>query len=416
MARHLLYRDQPIMPSILTDKVNEGNLSEAQEHIAEEFNRILAVNLNDLDETQIDAFVDLGESMGLPREKALEIVAELINQHIEDAEERGIDVQWISNDLVDYEPEVLSSESPACESEPLLLVDKPEAAPKITPEVAPVLPQRDLPPGVVPLGRAPRLERGTVAAEEEREANRDFNHPSGISMIYIPSGSFIFGSEDPDSPKNEKPAALTTLSGYYMSRFPITNAEYEKFDPSHASKRLPGSGPNHPVVFVTSLDAVRFCEWLSKREPAHRYRLPTEAEWEYAAKGSEGRRFPWGDEDGISSVANFADASSRLAWRAIDLNDGYAETSPVGSFPDGMSPFRIEDMSGNVFEWCLDFYDSYRAMARTNPRGPAFGVNRVIRGGSYKSRYAGLRTTSRSFNLPTCAANDIGFRVVGEPA
>src|SRR5437879_13234107 len=112
-------------------------------------------------------------------------------------------------------------------------------------------------------------------------------------MILIPSGKSHMVNPFPDAPPNETPHFRVTLSRVYMSRFPITNAHYEAFDPLHKSKRAPTTGDRHPVVYVSSLDAMKFCQWLSTRE-RRKYRLPTEAEWEFAAKGTGGRRQPGG--------------------------------------------------------------------------------------------------------------------------
>ena len=108
-------------------------------------------------------------------------------------------------------------------------------------------------------------------------------------MFLVPSGSFKMGSEAPDAAPNERPLTQVTLTGFYLSRHPITNAQYEMFDPSHARKRAAGAGDRHPVVYVNSVEAMKFCQWLSSRE-RRRYRLPSEAEWEYAARGSDGRK------------------------------------------------------------------------------------------------------------------------------
>jgi len=221
------------------------------------------------------------------------------------------------------------------------------------------------------------------------------------------------GSDAEDAAPNERPLTPATLSRFYISRCLITNAEYEQFDRAHQAKRAPGAGDRHPVVYVSYLDAVKFCQWLSARE-RRKYRLPTEAEWEYAAKGNDQRKFPWGNYDGRGDLANFADRNTVFAWSDREIDDGYPESSPVGAFPLGASPFGIEDMAGNVWEWCLDYYELYRPGPKTNPRGSTAGSKRVHRGGSWKSRFSSLRTTARSSNVPGFSCNDLGFRIVCE--
>jgi len=201
------------------------------------------------------------------------------------------------------------------------------------------------------------------------------------------------------------------VSCFYMSRFPVTNEQYEKFDPAHRSKRAPEAGDNHPVIYVSSIEAIKFCLWLNTREK-RKYRLPTEAEWEYAARGTDGRAYPWGDKLNQGDLANFADCNTTFPWRAADINDGYAQTSPVASYPKGASPFGIEDMSGNVWEWCQDYFEAYKGNDRINPRGPVNGIRRIYRGGSWKSRASSLRCSTRNFNVPDYASNDVGFRVM----
>jgi formylglycine-generating enzyme required for sulfatase activity len=116
----------------------------------------------------------------------------------------------------------------------------------------------------------------------------------------------------------------------------------------------------------------------------------------------------------VGHVANFADARTNFPWRDPGIDDGYAETAPVGSFPRGSSPFGVEEMSGNVFEWCLDFYEPYKGKEIMNPRPGKNGRQRVYRGGSWKSRMSSLRATARAFNEPGYLSNDVGFRIVCE--
>ena len=247
----------------------------------------------------------------------------------------------------------------------------------------------------------------------ERVRHSNFRCSLGFEMLFIPSGEFTMGSEDVEAAPNERPLTRVSLNAFFLSRNLITNADYENFDRHHAQHRMPGAGDRYPVVYVSSVNAVKFCQWLSAREK-RRFRLPTEAEWEYAARGTDGRRYPWGNYEGRPDLANFADKNTVFAWSDRETDDGYAETSPVGAFPLGASPFGIEDMAGNVWEWCVDYYGPYQGASRANPRGPANGARRVYRGGSWKSRFSSLRTTVRGSNAPNYSCNDLGFRVVCE--
>ena len=125
--------------------------------------------------------------------------------------------------------------------------------------------------------------------------------------------------------------------------------------------------------------------------------MPTEAEWEYAARGLEDRTFPWGKSSIPGNLANFADERTSFAWRDTVIDDGFAESAPVGSYPRGASPFGIEDMAGNVFEWCWDCFESYKGKERVNPRGTSVGPKRIYRGGSWKSKAGNLRASARQF-------------------
>jgi formylglycine-generating enzyme required for sulfatase activity len=252
-----------------------------------------------------------------------------------------------------------------------------------------------------------------INVQTERAQFINFQNSLGGQMMFIPSGEFQMGSEAGDAAPNERPLTRVTLSRYYLSRYLITNADYEQFDPSHIRKRAAGTGDRHPVVHVSSLEAIKFCQWLGTRE-RKKYRLPSEAEWEFAARGSDGRRYPWGNYDRRGDLANFADKNTVFAWSDREIDDGFAETSPVGAFPLGASPFGIEDMAGNVWEWCLDYFEAYRGAPRVNPRGPTCGPKRVYRGGSWKSRFNSLRATARGSNVPSYSCNDLGFRVACE--
>jgi formylglycine-generating enzyme required for sulfatase activity len=332
-----------------------------------EFLRMLRLSeLEEITDDQRDAFCNMGEALGLS----------------------GGDAE----DLIDvYLEEKMAA--PFADAAPVTAAAKP--AP-LRPRPAPSL----FPPS--PLQRA-----------QEKQAFPNFTNPLGITLLLAPTGSFRMGSEDPEAAPDEHPVTPTNLSAFYLSRWPITNAQYEQFDPSHRSKRTPGAGDNHPVVHVSQTEAARFCAWLSEHEK-RKYRLPAEAEWEYAARGTDGRKFPWGNRLDSGDRANFADANKRLPWSERTINCGFTAASPVGSFPRGASPFGMEDMAGNVWEWCLDCFTTYPGRERTNPRGPLGGPRQIYRGGSWKSRIASLRTSARANNSPAYSTNDVGFRILCE--
>ena len=344
---------------------------------SEEFLRML--RLSNLDSTtmgddQRDTFIDMAENLGLDPGEA----EDLVDLYLEEADEKS-----------------LAAVAPA----------------PVTPRVEIVKPSAPTKPTEEPSASVtPSFE---VNADLERSHYLNFQNSLGGEMFFIPSGEFIMGSDAPDAAPNERPRTRVTLTRFYISRHLITNAQYEQFEPAHARKRMPGAADRNPVVYVSSLDAMKFCNWLSTRE-RKKYRLPTEAEWEYAAKGTDGRLYPWGDYEGRGDLANFADRNTVFAWSDREIDCGYAETSPVGAFPLGASPFGVEDMAGNAWEWCLDYYEAYRGAPRVNPRGPTTGAKRVYRGGSWKSRFSSLRTTVRGSNLPNFSCNDLGFRIVCE--
>jgi formylglycine-generating enzyme required for sulfatase activity len=343
----------------------------------QEFHRILTLsNLNLADATPLvrEIFVTIGENLGIRLERA-----EHLLEHYLDHEESG------------------GGSSPAPRPQIQVQARISKAAPVAAAETPAPPPRMQMPPGkIIPS----RLPAGYI-------------NPSGSQMMLIPGGEFVMGSDAPDSGPDEQPLTPVTLSEFYISRFPVTNAEYEQFDPSHRQKRMNGAGDNHPVVSVTSLEAIKYCQWLGEKDWKN-YRLPTEAEWEYAARGIDGRKYPWGTHDRRGGFANYADASTSFAWRDPQVNDGYPETSPVGAFPGGASFFGIEDMAGNVWEWCLDFYKPLSGSPTRNPRGTSSGAKRVYRGGSWKSRFSNLRATARSSNAANYSCNDVGFRVVCE--
>jgi formylglycine-generating enzyme required for sulfatase activity len=352
---------------------------------SDQFRRILRISGLDDDgmtDDQRDAFCNIGENLGLTGGQA----EDLIDEYLEEMENR----------LLPNTPKTPGRGVPSAPVKGRFLVSAAKAP---TPKPA-MLPGE----AFSPLNRA-----------QERARHPNFSNSSGMEFLLVPSGIFNMGSAAPDAAPNEQPVSRTAVTCYYLARFPVTNAIYELFDPSHRNKRLGKAANDHPVVQVSYLDAVKFCDWLSARD-RRKYRLPTEAEWEYAARGIDGRIFPWGDNLNSGEYANFADANTAFIWRCVEIDDGYAETSPVGAYPKGVGPFGIEDLSGNVWEWCSDTYGPYSGKDGFNPKRVGEMGKKVYRGGSWKSRGTSLRTSARGHNLPGFAANDVGFRLVCECA
>ncbi|MBM3890019.1 MAG: formylglycine-generating enzyme family protein [Verrucomicrobia bacterium] len=223
-----------------------------------------------------------------------------------------------------------------------------------------------------------------------------------MKFVWIELGEFTMGNADTESPDNERPAHKVRLTqGYWMAETLVTHVQYEQFDPDHRNRRPGWAGDDHPVIWVTWSEAVAFCLWLSERD-GREYRLPTEAQWEYAARGTDGRIFPWGNSwDG-------------QRCNSAEDDDGFAQTSPVKQFPQGASPFGVLDMVGNVWEWCSDWFEPGYGdgSTRQDPAGPAGGTHRVCRGGSWLNHGYSCRTTMRARRAPDFSDNYIGFRVI----
>lgn len=351
--------------------------------VFDEFRRLLrlsGLNDDDMTDDQRDALCNMGENLGLSGGQAEDLIDEFLESTT------GL-------------PVVMAKPAPAIAT---------AVAVRPTPRVAVLSPKVE-----ESFTQPVSINVSPLARSREREENPDYVNVVGMEMKYVPSGNFRMGSDASDAMENEQPVGMVTVSGCYVSRLPITNRQYEEFEPAHQTRRAPWAGDDHPVVYVSSDDAIRFAKWLSAKE-RREYRLPTEAEWEFAARGMEGWAFPWGDRLDNNERANFADANKPFAWADARFNCGFPHTSPVGSFPKGASACGIEDMAGNVWEWCLDFFEAYKGKDRVNPRGPTQGTKRICRGGSWKSRAQNMRATARGFNLPNFSSNDVGFRLVCE--
>lgn len=297
----------------------------------------------------------------------------------------------------------------------------------------------------------------------------------GMQFVLIPSGEFMMGSDEPadvlarDFPLlehkrfaelvDEAPVHKVRISkAFYLGQHEVTIAQFRRFveasgyrpeaeadgtggygynrnyDPDKSQRgdafegrsplyswRNPGfaQGANHPVVNVTWNDALALSKWLSEKEGV-KYRLPTEAEWEYAARGGTRTRYHSGnDVQSLLKVANLFDADAGQNWpkwqdHALEGHDGYAFTAPVGSFLP--NAFGVYDMHGNVWEWCADWYDeNYYARSPVNdPTGPVSGNVRVRRGGSWHTWPIYVRSSYRNWNSANTRYTLVGIRLVRE--
>jgi len=258
---------------------------------------------------------------------------------------------------------------------------------------------------------------------------KEYKHrKTGLVFIYIPAGWFTMGSEDSDAYDDEKPEHRVYLDGYYISKYEVTNAQYCAFLNAYGNSYqghecidlddedcqiyysngryyVESGYENYPVIEVTWYGAKAFCEYYG-------WRLPTEAEWEKAARGTDKRKYPWGNR-WRCGYCNFADVNTDCEWSDKNCDDGYKYTAPVGSYPHGASPYGCMDMAGNVWEWCNDWYDEdyYENSPDHNPQGPSSGSYRVIRGGSWNRSASCIRCAARG-GTPSGGWSDVGFRPV----
>jgi formylglycine-generating enzyme required for sulfatase activity len=221
------------------------------------------------------------------------------------------------------------------------------------------------------------------------------NPRDGAELVWIPAGAFTMGSDMGE--RRERPAHRVIVDGFWIYKTPVTVGQYRRFYAElgrHLRSEPPwGWHEEHPMVNVIWEYASAYAQWAGAE-------LPTEAEWEYAARGPEPREFPWGDE-----------WDSARCRSSVGLK--HASVAPIGAYPEGASPRGVLDMAGNVWEWTADWYEEtyYEISPERNPVGPAFGTHKVVRGGSWgNGEPHDFRTSMRAVCAPDARGTSIGFR------
>jgi formylglycine-generating enzyme required for sulfatase activity len=270
-------------------------------------------------------------------------------------------------------------------------------------------------------------------------ANRLFggSHSPGscpAGMVPVPAGTFQMGSPEGEGGPDEQPRHDVTLSAYCIDQTEVTVAAYAACVAAGGCSAAPVTvnwtnysakdtklfsrwcnredRPDYPINCVDWDQASAYCSWNGKR-------LPTEAEWEYAARGSDGRMYPWGNAAPSAERLNACGADCITTSTSVvlpsdlmyDGNDGWETTAPVGRYPEGASPFGALDMAGNVWEWTADWHGAYSKLPETNPQGAKTGTSRMCRGGGWATRDPNkVRATGRLWKTPMARDCDLGFR------
>ena len=243
-------------------------------------------------------------------------------------------------------------------------------------------------------------------------------------QVYVPAGEFIMGSDDVEAKVKleggraypEIPLHTNYTDGYWIDKYEVTTSQYALCVDAgvcqHPYKTSSETRPSYygdpeyadyPVIWVSWYMATQYCDWAGRR-------LPTEAEWEKASRGTDGRKYPWGNDPVSGERANFCDTNCPREIANHNFDDGYADTSPVGNYPAGASPYGAMDMSGNVWEWTSSIIEPYPYDPNDGREDPDVYKERVWRGGPWSNGYWWLRSSVRYRSIPSYWYVNLGFR------
>lgn len=293
---------------------------------------------------------------------------------------------------------------------------------KITPEVTDTIAVETETPDQTSI---PLLDIGSTQVSQK----------DGMTMVYVPAGDFLMGSVAGVGNANEHPQNTQNVDAFWIDQTEVTNTMFalfindtnyktdaeiagrsfsfvdDKWQPVEGADWSHPFGPttsisgfeNYPVALVSWKDALAYCEWVGRT-------LPTEAQWEKAARGTNGSIYPWGDAAPTGGLVNFADSSSHFSTSDKNINDGYEFSAPVGSFPSGASVYGVLDIAGNVWEWVSSLAQGYPYSATDGRENPTPMGKRIMRGGSWFDTPASLRTADRYEFDQTYTGLNTGFR------
>lgn len=262
-------------------------------------------------------------------------------------------------------------------------------------------------PVLLVLGGVVVVTAAVLLLKKKKDSENNYDtRELGIQWVDIPAGEFLMGDNFGDGWTDEQPVHAVYLDAYKISKYEITFEQYDTFCDDTGRNKPDDAGygrGNRPVVNVTWDDANAFCDWLSQKTGKNIH-LPSEAQWEKAARGTDQRKYPWGNDDPSCDMTNY--------------NNCIGRTMPVGSFASDASPYGVYDMAGNTYEWCSDWYDAsyYANSPANNPTGPFSSSRRVHRGGAWNSDPHHARSIDRDNTFPSIFSSLLGFRIAQNPA